>query len=199
MKTNMKHNTLLLLACLLMLANIGFSQAEVKSSASVAPATAMESPVNNWQTQFTTESLSATDVEGFEVRAEQKVKDFYNYLSIISNPQYDVKLRQGAEKQALDIFSNSNCIIDKEPIDKFLDSCIKVKQAITWHVNNVNVKQKLGMMDGDPEYDGSLTCSLSNGAGTAQTKTIYIHLYKKVKQFGSESEMVWTVTICDIK
>jgi hypothetical protein len=194
MKTNMKQNTLLLLACLLMLANIGISQAEVKSAnASVAPAT-MESPVNNWQSTFTTESLSAADVEGFEVRAEQKVKDFYNYLSIISNPQYDIKLRQGAEKQALDIFSTAKCMVDRQDVQKLLDSCMAFTKAVTWQVSNVAVTQKLTSQDGSKEYSGTLT-----GIVSGKTKTISVTLSKKAKQFGSEAEMVWTVTICDIQ
>jgi len=192
MKTNMKHYLAIFLV-LILFSNIGRSQEAMKSE-SPAPAPAAMAPVSSWQSRFTSDNLSSKDVEGYEVRAEQKVKDFYNYVSIISDSKYDIKLRMDAKKQALDLFSSESCTINKKPVDQYLDSCLNLKQAITLQVSNVTVKKKLDMPDGDPEYDGYLECTVS---GT--TKSVYIHLYKKAKQFGSSQEMIWTVFICDIE
>ena len=49
---------------------------------------------NNLESSFTAASLSGSDVGPYEVRAIQKVNDFYNYLTIICSPEYDMKLRK---------------------------------------------------------------------------------------------------------
>lgn len=185
--------SLVVIAFGLLLANKGFSQAsETKSE--VAPAAAMAS----WQSSFTSETLSDADVQGFEVRAEQKVKDFYNYVAIVSDAKYDIKLRQDARKQALDIFSSGTCTMDNESITAFLDSCMNMKQAISVQLGDVKVKQNLTLQSGNKEYNGTLECTVTN-AGISKTKIISVSLYKKAKQFGSEQEMVWTVFICNIE
>jgi hypothetical protein len=189
MKQNMKYCTMLAVVAFLAIANPSFSQA------AVAPAPA--AAVNSWQAPFTQETLSPDDVQSFEARAMEKVKDFYNYLNIISNPQYDIKLRQEAEKQAIDLFSGNDCTVDKKAITKFLDSCRVLKAALSWQVSNVTSKTEL-VKNGD-SYTGMLTGSVTVGTSAGSTKNISIILARKQKQFGGDMEMVWTVSLYNIE
>ena len=191
MRTIMKHTGNLMTLCFALIAGKGFTQAEMKSS---SPAPAASAPAIAWQSSFTADTLTKSDIKGFELRAEQKVKDFYSYLLIISDPKYDIKLRQDAKKQALDIFYTANCPINSKPISSFLDSCINLKQPLIWQVNNVAEDRHFEMSDETNDYNGSLIVMLSDGT----KKTISIWLYKKEKQFGSRKESIWTVSICDI-
>lgn len=209
MKPIMEHIGIVLACCFVLFAGMAFSQSDSKrapaAATSPAPAPAQANGMSesmagvvSWQSSFTSETLSDNDLEGFEERAKQKIKDFYNYIAIASNPKYDTKMRQEAERQALDIFSTGNCNVWGIPVKKFLDSCLGMTQAYNWQAYDVKVKDKFTKQNGDKEYTGTLTCTISNGDKTVE-KEVSITLVRKEKQFGSSSEMVWTVTICDIQ
>ncbi|HEY6159628.1 MAG TPA: hypothetical protein VI112_00355 [Bacteroidia bacterium] len=152
---------------------------------------------------FTAKKLSAEELAAFELRAEQKLKDFYNYLEVISNPKYDKKLRQDARTQVLELFvSGEKSIVDGKAIDGFLDSCMDARsKTIPLPVTEINITK--GFNGSNPVnpaiYTGTISFSLSRVQGSSEKHQADIMLIKTEKLFGTEKKLVWTVYLVEIK
>ncbi len=146
--------------------------------------------------QFTSTIL---DLNGFAFndRAIEKVYDFYNYLNILSMPGYNEKLKEVAKTDAVNLFCSADCKVDGVKVAALLDSCMGLKQTMYISVSDVKVKRELS---NDTKYSmGTLSANVSIGGKPAAVKEITIVVYLTVKQFGSRTEDVWTVFLCDIK
>lgn len=154
---------------------------------------------NQWETSFTSENLTPSDVDAFETRAIQKVKDFYNYLNIICNPQYDIQLRNAAKSQALDMFYSKESTVDGVKLESVLDSCVKSGKQATWQILQASTEKVLILNKDHSGYDGSISFNLVVNSGAFTDKEVSIVLCKKAKKFGSDTKMVWTVLLNEIK
>jgi hypothetical protein len=154
---------------------------------------------NKLDSSFTAPNLSGSDVGPYEIRAIQKVKDFYNFLTIISSPEYDITLRKAAKKEALDLFFSADCSVDNEQAEKLLDSCLNSKQKTAWQISQVGIKEKLTLDGSNDQYKGLLNYKVSSSSDKWVERSAMVILGKKQKKFGDEMKQVWTVFICDIR
>jgi hypothetical protein len=146
---------------------------------------------------FTSAVLSPDQLNAFEKRAAEKVEEFYQYLAVICNPKYDLKLREQAKKQALELFSGSSCKVYGVESGKFLDSCISGKMKTAFEISGKKITR--GFQAGGEDkltYEGKVEFALEPD----KTKRVaVIQLNKKIKQFGESSKTIWSVSICEIK
>jgi hypothetical protein len=170
---------------------------------------AQEAPHYDTQTNiklentFTSKKLSAEELAAFEQRAEQKLKDFYNYLEVISNPKYDKKLREDARKQAMELFvGGEKSVIGGKTIDGFLDSCMNVRSGtLPLSVTEINITK--GFNGSNPInpaiYNGTISFSIPRVQGSPEKHQADIMLIKTEKLFGTEKKLVWTVYLVEIR
>jgi hypothetical protein len=155
---------------------------------------------NNMQNTFTAEILDENSLKAFEKRAEQKLEDFYNFLEVVSTPSYDMKLRQDAKKQALELFSGKECTVEGVKVEKLLDSCLALTQKTKSNVmGKISIRKKFPSVPDVVGYSGMLDFMLFTGSSQSVTKEASMMLIKTEKLFGSERKQVWTVYLCGIK
>jgi hypothetical protein len=186
---------------LLLVPYMGFSQnSEVKASKSVSNYS--EAPAAAMAETFTAQSVNEPQMGTFQQRGIQKLKDFYNYLTIISNPTYDKRLREDAKNQAKQLFYGSGCKVNGKPASGFIDSCFNLTKTVEWKVVNVAVLQSMAANGAESDtatYHGELTFNESVDAVLSGFKKAEIVLSKSEKQFGEKKREVWSVFICSIE
>jgi hypothetical protein len=167
----------------------------IGQSESYAPAPASAAVMTK---SFTATTLTESQLGAFQQRGIQKVQDLYNYLSIVSNPEYDKRLREEATKQAKQLFYGSNCSINGKIAMDYIDSCLALKKKVEWKPVDITIKEAMILKQDVRDssyYEGSLTFKVSNDSAPLAEKRAYIILAKEEKQFGSEKKYVWTVYI----
>lgn len=151
---------------------------------------------------FTSNSLNQPQVGTFQQRSIQKLKDFYNYLTIISNPKFDKRLRENVKIQAKQLFYGVDCKINGKPAYDFIDSCCNLQQGVEWKAVDVSVREKMAPGSSDSitgVYRGELSFKESVNSKLSGVKKAEIVLSKSVKQFGETKKEVWEVFICSIE
>jgi hypothetical protein len=194
----MKELTILL--CL-MLPTLGFTQSPAVMNKSMATA-AEPAPAAALASTFTAKSVNEPQVSAFQQRGIQKLKDFYNYLTIISNPTYDKRLREDAKSQANQLFYGTDCKVDGKIVSGFIDSCFNLNKAVDWKALDVSILQSMTAAtnaDGTVIYYGEVTFKESVDAMLSGFKKAQIVLSKGEKQFGEKKKEVWSVFICSIE
>jgi hypothetical protein len=155
---------------------------------------------NKWESSFTANTLTSDDLNAFETRGMQKVRDFYNYLGFVCSPNYDARLRETGKKQATELFYDSNSTISGTRLMKFMDSCSGKVLRNSFQVSEVSMKDKLVVDKENPQqYDGVVVCKVEDGWGHNHDKTVTLILCKRDKKFGADTKQVWTIFIGDIK
>ena len=153
--------------------------------------------------QFSAEQLGRGNLIAFESRAKEKLIDFFNYLTIISDPKYDDAFKSHAVNLASDLFVNTD--VDMAILDA--ENEIKVQQLLDNHLNgqygqrryeviSVEIADKLttttsGNYNGTLSFDISVT---SNNHSVLKNKgEITIKAMKIEKYFGQDKRSVWEV------
>lgn len=149
------------------------------------------------QQSFTSATLSSESLEAFEKRALEKVEEFYQYLSVVLNKQYDAKIRVQARKQALELFSDKTTRIYGMEVGKFLDSCLAGKLISPSEVSNKKLEKKFGE-SADWGFSYSAQVSFATLPDKSRRSAVII-LKKTEKQFGSGSKVIWNVFLGEIK
>jgi hypothetical protein len=150
-------------------------------------------------TVFTTNELSENDLYSFEKRAGQKVRDLYSYLEIVSNPKTEIKLREEAKKQALELFAYKSCTLDGITVEKVLDSCMKItNRGLVPFATTTTITNKLAPGTDSPIYVGGLDFTLCYNSAHIVYKRADFMLVKTEKIFGNEKKEVWTILLCTI-
>lgn len=166
---------------------------------------------------LTSNTVSAYDLEGFEMRGKQKIKDFINYLEIISDNSYDLSLREHAYNLTKQLFANKDQKINdidvktqkiaELNIDDYLNLFMNNEYSkIKFDITNITNKHKLINCDSQT-YRGAffVACSIEYYNGDkvaikmASKKEVEIILMKRQKQFGNEKKDVWEVLLGYIK
>lgn len=155
---------------------------------------------------FTAESLTATQLRDFELRAMQKLQDFAGYLDIIADRGYDEAMRTHARRLAAGLFvSPQNRIAwlipgitsGKAPdLDAFLSQWAQHGYGrLHCEIRNVQRLQPLNeKLQGALRYDlvveGYKQDKLAF-SHTLKAQTTGIRLLKTEKRFGQELQTVW--------
>ncbi len=193
-----------IIALLILIPFLGAGQSPAAANKSMesnysAPAPAAASDMEK---TFTAISVNEPQVGTFQQRGIQKLKDFYNYLTIISNPTYDKVLRENAKTQAKQLFYGSDCSVNGKVYADYIDSCFNLKKAVEWKAIDVLVAQPMNATTGVRDtviYKGVLSFKESKDGSTGADKKAEIILSKGEKQFGNTKKEVWSIYICLIE
>jgi len=157
--------------------------------------------------KFSAPELSSSELSAFEDRAIQKLQDFHEYLTIISDTTYDSVFVAQAKSLALGSFSDEECSILLEVIGQ--EKVTAIRQILedhaagafgklTFQITDISVNKKLSA-DGAGTYSGSLVFGLATAENPERDQlTALIELRKVEKKFGDDTKSVWSVFLCDI-
>jgi len=157
------------------------------------------------EAQFTADYLSADRLDALEVRAQQKLLDFADYVTLISDPDIDSTFRQQAQEQARQLFIHPQTLIAREEeklnLDSFLDKVEQGEGSQQYIVQNIKITQPL-QQESAQQYSGTL--SFSQPANVEMPEVTYqrvaeIWVKKVDKQFGDEQKQVWEVFLGTIE
>jgi hypothetical protein len=157
------------------------------------------------EAQFTADYLSADRLDALEVRAQQKLLDFADYVTLVSNPSIDSTFRQQAQEQARQLFIHPQTLIvweeEKLTLDSFLDRVEQGEGSQQYIIRNIEVTQPL-RQESAQQYAGLLTFSQPANADMPEVtyqRVAEIWVKKVDKQFGDEQKQVWEVFLGTIE
>lgn len=153
--------------------------------------------------QFTAEKLERGNLIAFESRAKEKLADFFNYLTIISDPEYDDAFKSHAMVLASDLFTNNQILFPLAgegailSIEEILDNHLKGTYGKRqYDVISVTISKKLENSENDG-YIGALSFHVSmkqkDEPGSTSEGQIDMHAMKVDKHFGQTKRSVWEV------
>jgi hypothetical protein len=159
------------------------------------------------ESQFTSDEPSAAHLRAFERRAMEKLKDFGDYLAIISDQSYEAEFRQKALVQARRMFidhSNIRLSINTgQKIDIFLAELQEHPLTARVIISDIAIgdplKETIAAL-----YEGSLLFNfkiLENESGSTGDKSqmkAEFFLMKTPKLFGTTQKIVWEIFLGDI-
>ena len=197
----------LIVTVMLIIPVLGFTQSADKmmnqnAAPAPAPAASASYSAKAMETTFTANSLDEQQVGTFQERSIQKLKDFYNYLTIISNPKFDNRLKENVKIQANQLFYGQDCKVDGKHSYDFIDSCFNLKAGVEWKASNISVSKNMSPKAKDSAtgfYRGELTFKESVNGKLSKVKKVEIILSKSEKMFGESKREVWSVFICTIE
>jgi hypothetical protein len=169
---------------------------------------AQRDPLEN---TFVKEQLSSRDLQVFELRAQQKLKDYANYIEIISDKSFDAELRKEAAGSALRLFSTQNVTVHetlsggKAKEWKISDYLSKLSASaykkIASQISNLALTKPM-VKQAENSYKGELSYTqLTKGYDDKGKEVFLVKAEKKAevilkkvkKQFGQQTEEVWEV------
>ena len=151
--------------------------------------------------QFSAPYLSKHQLEGFESRVKQKVKDLIDYLNIVANPEYDQELRKHAWDLAIELFTDPHqSFAGEADLDKFLQTLLKSKEKISFSAEELTIEESLvDHFQRNAEFvPGELSFRFiqEKKGKQEETDTILPFLLVQVeKKFGKDRLMVWEVRL----
>ena len=168
-------------------------------------------------TMFHADEISQEQLLVFKQRAIQKLNDLGDYISVVSNTEYDRSLRKHAMNQALELFDDENAHVWLNGYDMDKNKPLTVKQFMKALLNNefgnVSATFKDISFDGAElsvanegykgliifKHSGSRLVEEDLGITQSQERTATIVLKKVRKSFGLRSELVWEVLLTGIE
>jgi hypothetical protein len=161
--------------------------------------------------EFEKDSLSASSLKAFELRAIQKLYDVADYIQILSDRSIDKSFRIQAKQMMFDVFSDaSNTIsfsdnpegsLERISISDFLDKMLASQfPKLKMEINQVKTVQGLQRKDKDT-YNGQLTFHQATYRIDPTRKVklnehqmkANISLARITKTFGTTTKEVWIV------
>ena len=164
---------------------------------------------------FTSNELTDFEISGFESHAIQKVKEYANYIEIISNKNFDNELREQAVLLVISIFNDEKTLIidiDNEittrtnvSVDEYFNLILKsnfskisvkvsdfvISENLNSHKNHF--KGKIVFIQSTKYYDKNILVSQKESK-----KEVEIFLLKVEKDFGNNKSTVWKIFLGEI-
>ncbi len=188
-----------------------FSCANKVSTEDMAEAPAMETDALLAQ-EFTANDLDPGQLDVFEIRARQKIKDLLNYTAIISDPDLDKAMRKQAMDMSLQCFISNNAPMSSltEPRGTIARKYYrKLYQSegpkVETQAEEVRITNKLQYSD-EGGYRGKLTfmlitkITLADSVVSSRSEREVTFWVKKIpKAFGDDNRRVWEVLIGEMR
>ncbi len=187
---------------LLLLLSYGCATAYREDSANEMPAAApTEAELTD---QLTADRLSPAQLRAFELRAQQKLRDFFDYLTLVGDPALDSTFRTEAAEQATALFTNPRAVVRIAPtgqsaedrvVGQWLKALAKSDEAATFLMGEPALIRPLTLGDSS-QYRGALSVpvpSAGDGESEAQTYQVNVLVKRVDKDFGEDEMQVWEV------
>lgn len=171
--------------------------------------------IDNVKDVFASDSLSDQLLRAFEITAAEKLIDFTDYISIVSDTSLDLRFRQHAAELARDLFVSDTIELADwgkwctEPGINCLEHLLSysLNGGVFLRINpiQINVIKKFTSKN-DSALTGKLSfnyiCPSYNKQDTSETTTgrlvCDIYLLKKTRSFGKDLLRAWEVYLGDI-
>ncbi|MEK6480340.1 hypothetical protein WJR50_22545 [Catalinimonas sp. 4WD22] len=158
------------------------------------------------QARFMAEQPTAEELKAFEVRAIQKLKDFYDYLNLLHQPSLDSVFQQHAERQLKSLFVDStvSITVGEQDSQRLQDLLNELKEGVPtteiYSLQNVEVAEALHAFEAN-QYIGTLSFEqiIDHENTTSQARQAHFVVKKVPKQFGQEQEWIWEVLLSGIE
>jgi hypothetical protein len=149
------------------------------------------------------DTLTADMLPNYEVRAVQKLEEFYDYLYLLSNDAYDKTMKSEIRTSAMGLFYDLDKSIipldatdgEGKPVEMFLLDQQESAADSDLSISSVEIITPLQLSATD-RYDGQLSFQLSIGKEGHQknlSKSAAFSLRKIEKTIGTESIKIWEV------
>ena len=201
----MIHRNLLRISLLVILFVAGCASAYRENSADEVLAEAVPTEAE-LEDQLTRDQLSEAQLDAFEIRAQQKLRDLIDYLAIAADSSLDSTFRQEAVQQAEALLTPPPMLVREsearstaKPLSAspLPDRLVRIP---TTAVTALAIQQPLSP-EGSGQYRGTLSFSApaaDGDEGTTQHEATMV-LQKIEKRFGDEVELVWEVFLEDVQ
>ena len=166
---------------------------------------------NQTDKTFTSLKLSVFELKGFENRAGQKIQDFGDYQSLISNKEYDQQLRKQAIQMLENLFVSKSAKIEKPGKELLNTPSANLKEYSKALLESAYLKIEIKIADivwvsplelnEKGEYEGIISFTQNNFyfkdkiqiKSSIHKRKAQIVLVKTEKDFGNQKEQVWNV------
>ncbi len=150
------------------------------------------------------DSLTKERLKGFEGRAEQKLDDFYDYLTFLSGGNYDDAMKDEIRFSALGLFYDPKASVcpveikgvnDSFPVESFLADSVVNTLPKNLSISSFEIIRPLEFVT-EAYYHGQLAFELKVGKedeGRVLSKKADFSLRKINKKLGKESVKTWEV------
>ncbi len=162
-------------------------------------------------------SLSQKELNAYSLRAMEKVKDFTNYLELLTNKEYSAEIRKHSLQPATQMFTSPNNFMEVASTSRKLIKRYPIGSYLRKIQNSSYQKTKISHEDmrwleplrreNNGSYTGTIVCEqrftgrLLGGKEYSDftTKAYNIVLKREHKKFGSRSLEVWQLYLGDVK
>ncbi|MEX1001808.1 MAG: hypothetical protein WDZ35_06810 [Crocinitomicaceae bacterium] len=152
------------------------------------------------------DALDQKDLEAYQRRASEKVKEYYQQLEIMANEEHKSAVRDKAMEMAVKEFEAGSQIYLNGKAEKITDYLKEYRKGTTYKtLNSIEVLQ--GFV---PSEEGFYLCkfkvkySLLNSknkdaVSTEKSEVISVKLLRKEKNFGSTKKLIWELYLSEIR
>lgn len=148
------------------------------------------------EASFQGNSFSRMQLETFEERGKQKIKDFLDLAFFLQSKDLEESLRKHVEDQLRDLFvSGERAMLEFNSLDEFLNT-----QSFPYQKKeSIEIEISSPFESGENGYRAKASFSLPKSSGEIEKLTAQLLLQKQLKKFGEESIELWEVLIGEIK
>ncbi|MEL6250409.1 MAG: hypothetical protein AAFR87_00245 [Bacteroidota bacterium] len=148
------------------------------------------------EASFQGDTFSDLQLEAFEDRAKQKVKDFLDLAFFLQEKDLEESLRKHVEDQLRGLYvSEEHPFLAYKNLNEFL----KTQSFPYQKKEKLEILLTSPFQAGEKGYAAEASVSLLKSSGEVEKLKARLVMKKQIKKFGEESLELWEVLIAEIK
>lgn len=162
------------------------------------------------ESSFLSPDVSSVQLTAFQQRAQQKLKDFAELVALLSNPQYELALREASIPMAMRLFESPMTVIryydfvakkeKKTTVALYLESLLKAEKQVQIEImvlSEATVKHTASTYHWQLEFLQMQKKATGNYPNLKAL--INVALVQKEKKFGETTKLIWEVLLSDME
>ena len=164
---------------------------------------------SNPENSIRAESLSDIELKEFEIRAVEKLIDFYDYLNLLSDEKYDKTVKEEVKEATLNLFDNPQTGILPFESENSAGMTLGIEEYLNRQFNTTTSKlitiksprmKNHFTIDNQDQFHGQVSYILIINHQDEQIhKTAKVILKRIDKNFGNDSIQIWEVFLAEIR
>ncbi|MFK8102938.1 MAG: hypothetical protein AB8G15_10455 [Saprospiraceae bacterium] len=159
---------------------------------------------------FLSPDVSTVQLTAFQQRAQQKLKDFAELIALLSNPAYELTLREASIPMAMRLFESPSTVIryydfiekkeKKTTAALYLESLLKAEKQLQIEImvlSEATVNQTKSTYHWQLEFLQMQKKATGNYPNLKAL--INVVLVQKEKKFGEKTKLIWEVFLSDME
>lgn len=163
------------------------------------------------ESELTTSALAPVQLQSFHERAEQKMNDFADVLTLLTSEKLEPELKKEIAKAAIEYFSHEKINmrwydLQKQkttelPLHEFLENMQSNGNDLTVYFSEISGQPPINCPPPSCTWDifFQIQQAPENGQTVTVDATMEIELKKQEKYFGEVSKEIWEVSLGEIK